>query len=323
MSLDQLDFSSVLEHHKNLIQNCHFDKKNPFDVEVDIINYNLLMPQFLHKKLTADSYRAWMQFTFEGEANAGNAYTMLLDRIKNKNYSYFNNLDSNQLNTIYDFLEQTITEEIQHAQLINHLCERIGYNFSDIPFKWSMDLDKQLNEENLLQTLFEFYIGEVQVLIGLALIFKYSKNIEKKNYLKIVAQEESKHVTGFLKIVQAISKNIDKTELDRIDDSFRNNSYFFYEYMLDFDLHEFFIYCNKNLDKSDPQKQDIVEKFLDSIIESNFQKEYLSSINKRIYQYYQSLFPHITENEYNEIVQNKLNRFFENIRESDLVENRQ
>jgi len=321
MSLDQSNLNSVLEHYKNLIQNCQFDKKNPFDVEVDIINYNLSIPLFLHKKLTEESYKAWMLFTFEGEGQAGDAYTMLLDRIKNKNYSYFNNLDSNQLNTIYDFLEQTIAEEIKHSQLINHLCTRIGYNFNDVIPKWSMDLNEQLSEENLLQSLLIFYIGEVTVLIGLVLICKYSNNIEKKNYLKIIAQEESKHVTGFLKIIQTISKNFDQTELDRVENLFRDTLSGYYEYMLNFDLYGFFEHCHK-LDKSDPQKVNIEEKVLDAIVKNNFQTEYLSLVNKRIYQYYQSLFPHVTENEYNQIVENKLNRFFAKFRENNLSENR-
>lgn len=319
MNINQPDLNSVLEHHKNIIQNCQFDKKNPFDVEVDIINYNLAMPQFLHKKLTQESFKAWMQFTYEGEANAGNAYTMLLDRIKNKNYRYFNNLDSNQLENIYVFLEQTIQEEIKHSQLLNHLCKRIDFDFVDRP-KWSINLNELLSEENLLQSLFEFYIGEVQVLTGLVLICKYSKNIEKKTYLKTIAQEESKHVTGFLKIIQTISKNVRETELDQIDHTFRNSVYN-YEYMIDFNLYEFFKYCNSNLLNSDPQKQNIVENFLYAIVENNFQKEYLSMINKRIYQYYQSLFPHVTENEYEQIVKNKLNRFFANFRENNFDEN--
>jgi hypothetical protein len=319
MSINQTDLNSVLEHHKNIIQNCQFDKKNPFDVEVDIINYNLSMPQFLHKKLTQESFQAWMQFTFEGEANAGNAYTVFLESIKNKNYRYFNNLDSNQLENIYVFLEQTIQEEIKHSQLLNHLCKRIDFDFVDNP-KWSINLNELLSEENLLQSLFEFYIGEVQVLTGLVLICKYSKNVEKKNYLKTIAQEESKHVTGFLKIIQTVSKNIGKTELEQIDNSFRN-SFYNYEYMIDFNLYEFFEYCNSNLDKSDPQKVNFVENFLHAIVENNFQKEYLAMINKRIYQYYQSLFPHVTENEYEQIVKNKLNRFFANFRENNFDEN--
>ena len=318
MNINQNDLNSVLEHHKNLIQNCQFDKKNPFDVKVDIINYNLSIPFFLHKKLTEESYKAWMRFAFEGEGQAGDAYTMLLDRIKNKNYSYFNNLDSNQLNTIYDFLEQTIAEEIKHSQLINLLCTRIGYNFSDLTPKWSMDLDDQLSQENLLQSLLIFYIGEVQVLIGLVLICKYSNNLEIKNYLKIIAQEESKHVTGFLKIIQTIAKNIDQTDLDRIDDLFTTTLCGYYEYMLDFDLKEFFEYCHHNLDKSDPQKVNIEEKVLDAIVKNNFQTEYLSLVNKRVYQYYQSLFPHVTETEYEQIVKNKLNRLFNNFRENNL-----
>ena len=321
MNINQSDLNSVLEHHKNLIQNCQFDKKNPFDLELDIINYNLSIPFFLHKKLTEQSYRAWMQFAFEGEEQAGNAYTMLLDRIKNKNYSYFNNLDSDQLNTIYDFLEQTIQEEIKHSQLINHLCTRIGYNFSNLTSKWSIDLDEQLSEENLLQSLFVFYIGEVQVLIGIILICKYSNSIEKKNYLKIFAQEESKHVTGFLKIIKTISKNINQTELARIEKNLFKNSFYCYEYMLDFNLPEFFEYCHDNLDKSDPHKENIETKILDAIVKNNFQKEYLSLVNKRVYQYYRSLFPHVTENEYNKIIENKLNRIFANFRENNFGEN--
>jgi len=319
MNINQTDLNSVLEHHKNLIQNCQFDKKNPFDVEVDIINYNLSMPQFLHKKLTQESYRAWMQFTFEGEATAGNAYTMLLDSIKNKNYKYFNSLDSDQLNNIYNFLEQTIAEEIKHSQILTHLCKRIDYDFSN-NLKYVVDLNHLLSEENLIQSLLDFYVGEVQVLTGLVLICKFSKNIEKKNYLKIIAQEESKHVNGFLKIIQTISKNIDKTELDRIEDSFINSCYF-YEYMIDFNLYEFFKYANSNLLDSDPQKQNIVENFLHAIVENNFQKEYQAMINKRIYQYYQSLFPHVTETEYEQIVKNKCNRFFANFRDNNFGEN--
>lgn len=323
MITDQSDFNSVLEHHKNLIQNCQFDKKNPFDVEVDIINYNLSMPQFLHRKLTEQSYQAWMEFTFEGEGQAGDAYTMLLDRIKNKTYSYFNNLDANQLDTIYEFLEQTIQEEIKHSQLINHLCKRIGYNFSNTAPKWSMDLNDQLSEENLLQSLLIFYIGEVEVLIGIVLMCKYSNNIEKKNYLKIIAQEESKHVTGFLKIIQTIVKNINQTDLDRVENLFRNSLCGYYEYMLNFDLTEFFKNCHRILDKSDPQKVNVVENFLNAIVENNFQKEYLSLVNKRVYQYYQSLFPHVTETEYEQIVKNKLDTIFENFRQNNFSENTQ
>jgi hypothetical protein len=91
--------------------------------------------------------------------------------------------------------------------------------------------------------------------------------------------------------------------------------------MLNFDFKEFFEYCDCNLDESDPQKVNIEEKVLDAIIENNFQKEYLLLVKKRVYQYYQSLFPHITETEYEQIVKNKLNRFFANFRENNFGEN--
>ena len=65
----------------------------------------------------------------------------------------------------------------------------------------------------------------------------------------------------------------------------------------------------------------VLDYFGQKIVKNNFQKEYLSLVNKRVYQYYRSLFPHVTENEYNKIIENKLNRIFANFRENNFGEN--
>jgi hypothetical protein len=312
----------------SLIDDCQFNQKNPFDVTIDIINNDPELPKFLHNKFIEQAYKTWMHHEYDGEGNGAMVYKFILDKIKNKNVSYFKELESSQLQEIHDLFEKTIIDEVKHDQIAKYLSKKIGYNFvpneSD-PYKAfalyfssprlnPIDFD---SEESILIILFYNYICEVIVLGFIVLISKYINNVKKKNLLKIIAQDEARHVHEFFKLIKTIRKNINQIDLDRLDNMFKTVQ-LHYEYFGIFNLYNFFDYCYYNLDKSDPQRENLEKKFFNVIANNNFQKEYKSYVNDKIYEYYSFLFPHVSKNEFNEIVENKISMLLKKLLEKTM-----
>jgi hypothetical protein len=180
--------------------------------------------------------------------------------------------------------------------------------------EYAQKVNELISEKNILQTLFNLYMGEVAIVVTVSLILKYSTNENKKKFLKTILQEESKHVNGFLKLIKLIKKNITQDELESLDVNFKTKTLCF-EYFGLYNSYGFFEYCDNGLLKFlQCTKNQLVANFIESITKNKFQQEFNALWKKKFFLYYQELFPNVTESEYNAKIDNSLNLYlkFEN-----------
>ncbi len=307
-----VDFENVdnaeLVSHINYIKLCGFKHDDLFDFPIEIIDYDSRLPVFLQKKFKIHAYKDWVNTVYTGESLVVDIYKAVLEILKNGNYVQFQNLDLSNEFDPFKFLEETISEETKHTELMKFFVKAANYNI-ELQDE-TQYLDQLINEKNIIQTLFHFYMGEVNVVVSLSLILRYSTNLDKKNFLKIILQEESKHVNGFLKLIKLVKKNITQDELESLDKFFTTRT-FFLEYFGLNDLGRFIEYCNDNLLDSDPQKTNLAANFIESITKNKFQQEFNTLYKKKLFMYYRVLFPDVTEEEYNLKIDKTLNLFLQ------------
>jgi hypothetical protein len=232
-------------------------------------------------------------------------------------------LNSDERYEIQKFLEETVEEEKKHTNLVEYLFEKCNYNFPKIikDSEYEKLIQDVTSENNLLQTMFSANKGECQILTLLSLILRHTRNEDKKNYLKIILQEESKHFNGFTKIMKLIRKNLTESEIAPLElgphnSYIDNESKLNIEYFGTSNIGQFFYYCKENLFSCDPQNNNIVQKFWRSISSNQFQREHYSLFNRKFYMYYNVLFPNVSEIEYNTHSARIINSFFENCQRS-------
>jgi rubrerythrin len=304
--IKKLNDNQDLEYYKNLIRDHEFASSNPFDLAVDIINNNTEIPDIVLEQFKTFSYITWADMVYTGEARAVDVYKFIFNLFENNEHRYFKNFTEEQKVDINNFFKDTIEEEDKHTNLVEYLFTKCNYKFLKITEEnkltdpvYKNTIKNFCDEKNLLTTMVTFYMGEVQILTTLSLLIKYTTNDDKKNFLKVILQEESKHVNGFLKLMELIKKNINHDELAVLDDFYKNKRPFNFEYFGLLHIKGFFDQCKYHLLKNQTTKKDLVRKIKESIIQNKFQQEYNQSYNKRFYKYYQVFFPHITEVEYN------------------------
>lgn len=308
-------YNNELIDYTKLIKFSEFKLDDPYDLAIDIIDDNPELPSFLKKEFKIQTWKSWAEHVYVGEVTAVDVYAAIFEMFESNNHRYFSNLNYEERLEIHKFLYETVAEEKKHSNLVEYMFEKCNYNFHKITKDAAYEklIQDEVNENNLLRTMFYYNMGECEILTTLSLIIRHTVNEDKKNYLKMLLQEESKHFNGFTKVMRLIRKNITKEEITPLELG-PNGPYFYKmvyhpEYLGTMNIPRFFNYCKENLLQSDPQNQNIVQKFWKSIESNQFQQEHYSLFNRKFYMYYNILFPDVSADEYNRNLKTILNSF--------------
>lgn len=304
--------NSALTNNNDLISSCEFNRYNPYDLTVSIINNQL--PIGLEKVFVEQAFKNWTFVLFRGDTLSPMIYQAVFDAIKNDKFIQFRNLNTDQQSQVDNFFTKTITEEIQHLDSATFLVKKCGYDFSNLEYSE----EKLLNDicpAQIIRNLFKYYVIESQGQTMLYLIHKYSSNKAKKRFIKPLLQEESQHTNGFLKIIKMLRNNITDSDLELVNDfiTMKYEENFRYEYFGFYELSDFLKYCNRAL-KNKPKAQSNIKKdFLTLIKENKFQQEYHKLISKKVYKCYSVLFPNVTEKNFNMMLENNIKTYVEKL----------
>lgn len=307
-------YNNELLDFTKLIKYCEFKLDNPYDLNIDIINDHPELPLFLLKEFKIQTWKSWANYVYVGETTVMDLYNVFFEIFKSNQHRYFANLSENEKYEIHQFLDETVAEEKKHSNLVEYLFEKCNYNFTKITKDSAYEklINDMVSEKNLLQSMFFANMGECQILTALSLIIRHTANEDKRNYLKIILQEESKHFNGFTKLMKLIRKNITDDEIIQLDNFYRKENMLHLEYLGTSDIHNFFHYCKKNLLHCDPQNNNVAGKIWKSIQDNKFQQEHYSLFTRKFYLYYSILFPDVSEIEYNLDTRNMLESMIKN-----------
>lgn len=300
-----------LLNHNDLISNCEFDKYNPYDLTVNIINNQL--PIGLQKIFMEQAFKNWTFVLFRGDTLSPMIYQAVFDCIKNNRYTQFQNLTNAQNLQINNFFTKTIAEEIEHLDSAALLVKKCGYDFGNLEYPEEKLLD-DICPTQIIRNLFKYYVIESQGQTMLYLIYKYSSNKAKRRFIKPLLQEESQHTNGFYKIIKMLRHSITDGDLELVNDymTMKYDNSFRYEYFGFYKIHDFFAFCERALHNK-ISINEFKKNFMKLIKENKFQQEYHKLVSKKVFKCYSVLFPNVTEKDFNIMLENNIKTYVEKL----------
>jgi len=297
-------------NYNDLISQCEFDRYNPYDLTVNIIdNY---LPIGLQKIFIEQAFKNWTFVLFRGDTLSPMIYQAVFDSIKNNKYKQFKNLTTAQKLQIDNFFTKTIAEEIQHLDAATFLVKKCSYNFGNLQYP-EENLLNDICPTQIIRNLFKYYVIESQGQTMLSMIHKYSSNKAKRKFIKPLLQEESQHTNGFYKIIKMLKNTVTDNDLELVHDyiTMKHDKTFRYEYFGFYELHNFFSFCERALKNKIEVNIDFKKDFLSAIKKNKFQQEYHTLVSKKVFKCYNLLFPHVTEKEFRMMLENNINTYVE------------
>lgn len=298
----------TVEDGLNLLDQCQFDLLDPFELDTEIIQVETL-PHFVIEKYKLQAYSNWLNFTYQGETEVAICYKYLLDRIKEGKYNqYLKNYDDDKLYNLYTFLETTAEEETKHSLLWKRLVEKM------YPERPTLDLtdtvtinlmQQSIRSLGLVNSLISFFIGETVTLTTCSFLYQHTKNENKKRFLKIFLNEESKHVNGFSNLMQNIIKNAGEKDLEEARRIYPKFWGFDFDYFGLTGVADMFHSFQQSPDLAEQQHAQYEQKMFNSVIENPWQQKFNKFIMHKNFLYYNQLFPNSTEDEFNDLINSK------------------
>jgi hypothetical protein len=291
----------------DLINKNEFDLLDPFELDVKIIQLDDF-PNIVQKKFYFQTYYNWLEFTYRGESLVAVLYQYLYENIRQGKYSeFFGHLSTDKLDSLYEYLETTIAEETKHSVLWKHLVEKMYPNIEILDLdnlEYQNSLKQWFDYHGIIPALVTFYIGETVTLSTCSLLYQHSTNQSKKDFLEIFLREESKHLNGFLNLIRDIRPSIPDSQLTDFHTIYTNMFEYDFEY---FGLTGLSNFVNETSQKVnfDTSNLDVEKKIFNKIKQNNWQQKFNKLILYKNFLYYKSLFPDVTQEEFNSIIDSK------------------
>lgn len=300
--------SNQIDFQLHALDDCNFDLMNPFDLSVPIIdmNDNLHSYKTIFVKL---AYKKWLDYEYSGESKVAIAYQYILDNIKLGKYNnYFKGFTQKQYNDLFIYFEDTILEEKKHVKHWEYLGKKIYQDKFQLIDLNNYDFNKEVTDfidnEGLLPALTCFFIGETFTLASCSMLYKYSTNQTKKDFLKVFLAEEVKHINGFGDLMKVLVKNCDYSHVTRAKDVY---PFFYGQNFNFFGINQLFEINNLF------QKNNEVENLLlKSIVNNEWQKRFNEFILKKNFDFYKNFQGDITEDLFYAKMNDNWSKYIEN-----------
>ena len=276
-----------------------FDPCDPFDLKIDIFgNNNSPLPSKIHSIISYACYKDWLVSTYMGEAEVAVNYNYILSKIKNNQYKeLFQDWSIDAMDSFYEYLTTTIDEERDHTIIWKKLIEKI-YGVCEV-----IDIDDPLvinkmtptvDNLGLLKSIITYYRGETVTLSSCAQLYKYTTNLDKKEFLKKFIQEESKHTAGFTNLFKLIAEKINLDERTQSGNHY-HNIFAHYKYF----GHSAVYKLESVLTKVNYTVPQVLQHFQ----HNNWQAEWHQMIIKKNYNFYKEIIPNLTEIQFDTIIE--------------------
>lgn len=298
----------TLEDGLNLIDQCQFDLADPFELDTEILQ-SVSLNDTVIKKFCEHAYSVWLDFTYKGESQVAISYQYLYDNIKQGKYNqYFNSMSHEQLDSLYEYLETTIDEETKHSLLWKHLVNKLYKNYETIDLNdnvYIKNMQQVMDNLGLIPSLIIFFIGETVTLTTCSFLYQHTTNEDKRKFLKIFLNEESKHLNGFNNLIKDLSININDTELVEVKKIYSETFGFDFDYFGISMLPQLVDNLQEELNLSDDDSRGLKRQILNNIKNNLWQQKFNQFILHKNFIYFKNLFPNSTEEEFNSIRNSK------------------
>jgi hypothetical protein len=288
------------------LDDCNFDHTNPFDLDDPILDSIENLQQ--HKKLFLTlAYKEWLHYEYSGESFVVVAYQYILDNIRADKYqNYLQGFTDEQYRSLFKYLETTIAEEIKHSYYWGILGKKIykdKFNLikldDDLFIKTVHDF---VDSNGLITALTCFFMGETVTLGACSMLYRYSSNEIKKNFLKVFLSEEVKHINGFSNLMKIMAKNSSQHELTQAKSIYpgfygQNFNYFGINQVAQVAS------LNLNVDKT---KKEIEHLLVQSIVNNKWQKQFNEFVLKKNFNFYKNFDNNISEKNFNSMMNSEL-----------------
>jgi len=295
-----------LQFNLDLLDNCDFDHTNPFDLDDPILDTVENLNHYKKIFLTL-AYKEWLEYEHSGESRVAVAYQYILDNIRAGKYQkYLVGFTNVQYQSLFEYLEITIEEEIKHSQYWGILGKKIykdKFNLIQLDDpSFVNEVQNFVDNNGLITSLTCYFMGETVTLAACSMLYRYSTNQIKKNFLKVFLTEEVKHIKGFASLMKTLANNASITELEKAKSIYPE---FYGQNFNYFGINQVGATASLNF-KINKTKFEIQQLLVQSIINNKWQKQFNKFVLKKNYIFYKNFDNDITEENFYKSINSKL-----------------